>query len=81
MALGASPRGSLSLLKVSRAYAFVQGRDYVIPDDVRQFASDCLCHRVAIKMDHEIEGVKPESVIEEILEAVPVPRGNHSRKA
>lgn len=81
VALGASPRGSLSLLKVSRAYAYVQGRDYVIPDDVRQFASECLCHRVAIKMDHEIEGVRPESVIEEILEATPVPRGNHARKA
>lgn len=73
VSLGASPRGSLSLLKASRAYAFVQGREYVIPDDVAHFAVDCLNHRVTIKMDHEVEGVRPHSVIDEILAAVPVP--------
>ena len=74
VALGASPRGSLSLLKASRAYAYVQGRQYVIPDDVRYFAADCLNHRIMIKLDHEVEGVRAHSIIEEILAAVPVPR-------
>lgn len=74
VSLGASPRGSLSLLKASRAYAFIQGREYVIPDDVAHFAVDCLNHRVTIKMDHEVEGVRPQAIIDEILAGIPVPR-------
>jgi len=72
--LGASPRGSLSLLKASRAYAFVQGRGFVIPDDVKYFAMDCLNHRITVKMEDQIEGVKPQQIIKEILASVPVPK-------
>ncbi|HAH05746.1 MAG TPA: magnesium chelatase [Elusimicrobia bacterium] len=79
IALGASPRGSLALLKASRAYAFIQGRDFVIPDDVTYCAIDCLNHRVTIKMDFEVEGVRSHSIIGEILGSVPVPRERTTR--
>src|SRR3989338_9027202 len=78
--LGASSRGSLSLLKVSRAYAFVRGRDFVVPDDVKYFAVDALSHRITVKMDYAMEGTKSQralqqQVVQEVLDSVPVPKG------
>ncbi len=72
--VGASPRGSLALLKLSRARAALQGRDYVLPDDVKAIAVPALAHRLILKPDPWIKGVRPETAVQEILAAVPVPK-------
>ena len=71
---GASPRGSVALLLASKAYAAMEGRDFVIPDDVRHLCVPILGHRIILKPEAEIDGIKPESVIENILSQVRVPR-------
>lgn len=71
---GASPRGSVALLLASKAYAAMEGRDYVIPDDVRRLCVPILGHRIILKPEAEIDGVKNETVIENILSQVKVPR-------
>lgn len=71
---GASPRGSVALLLASKAHAAMEGRDYVIPDDVRMLSVPVLGHRVILKPEAEIDGVKAETVIENILSQVKVPR-------
>ncbi|NOY12022.1 MAG: MoxR family ATPase [Archaeoglobi archaeon] len=73
--LGSSPRGGLALLKMSRAMALMDGRSYVIPDDVKRVAVDCLAHRIMLKLEYEIEGVRPERVVEDVLKSVEVPKG------
>jgi MoxR-like ATPase len=72
--VGASPRGSLALLKLARARAALEGRDFVIPDDVKDFAVSALAHRLILKPDPWVRGVRPESVMEEVLQSVPVPK-------
>ncbi len=72
--VGASPRGSLALLKLSRARALVYGRDYVIPDDVKLTARIALVHRIILKPEPWIRGVRPEDVLEDILKKLPVPK-------
>ncbi len=72
--LGASPRASLSLLKASKAYAAMRGRDFVTPDDIRDVSVPVLNHRIVLNPDQEIEGVEPEDVIREIISKVEVPR-------
>ncbi len=72
--VGASPRGSLALLKLSRSLATLNGRDFVLPDDVKRVAVDALAHRLILKPDPLIRGVNPVSIVEEILEDVPVPK-------
>ncbi len=72
--VGASPRGSLALLKLSRALAALRGRDFVIPDDVKQVAVDGLAHRLILKPDPWIKGVRTAAVVEEALASVPVPK-------
>jgi MoxR-like ATPase len=71
--IGASPRGGLALLKVSRAMALLSGRDYVTPDDIKTFVVDALAHRLILNIEETLEGMKPGSIIEEIVAAVPVP--------
>jgi len=73
--VGSSPRGSLALLKLSRSHAAIYGRDYVIPDDVKFIAVEALSHRILLKSEYWIKGIKPENVIEEVLKQVPVPKG------
>jgi MoxR-like ATPase len=70
---GASPRASLSLLAASRAHAFLRGRDYVIPEDVRALAPDVLRHRVILTFEAEAEDVTSDTVIARLLEAVKAP--------
>ncbi|MEX2720271.1 MAG: AAA family ATPase [Candidatus Wukongarchaeota archaeon] len=70
---GCSPRGSLTLLKVSKAHAAIRGRDYVVPDDIRKYASWALHHRMILKPEAELEGVTQVRVVEEILNDTPVP--------
>ena len=72
--VGSSPRGSLALLKLGRARAALQGRDYVLPDDVKAIAGPALAHRLILKADPWIKGVRTEGVVQEILAGVPVPK-------
>ncbi|QPP08559.1 MoxR family ATPase [Streptomyces bathyalis] len=72
--LGVSPRGATALLASARAWAWLTGRDYVIPDDVKSFALPTLRHRVQLRPEAEMEGVTADSVINAILAHVPVPR-------
>jgi MoxR-like ATPase len=71
--LGASPRGSLALFRTSRAKASLQGRDYVIPDDVKAMAPDVLAHRIIVNPSARIRNVEAESVVREVMGDVPVP--------
>ena len=64
---GASPRGSIALLLAAKSYAAIQGRDYVIMDDVRNLALPVLRHRIVLKPDASHEGIKPDRIIESIL--------------
>ena len=73
VAVGVSPRGGLALLRISRAIALIHGRDFVVPDDVKMVVSDVLAHRVILNIEDTLEGASGESVIEDILEQVPVP--------
>lgn len=72
--IGASPRGSLALLKASRARAALAGRDFVTPDDVKAVALPALAHRLLLKPDPWIRGVRTTSVVTEVLAQVPVPK-------
>ena len=71
--LGASPRGSLALYKTGRANAAVQGREYVIPDDIKLMAEPTLAHRLIVSPSARIKNVDPRAVLNEILDSVPVP--------
>lgn len=72
--LGASPRASLAIMKMSKAIAAIRGRDFVTPDDIQQVAFPVLQHRMLLTPEREIEGYRIVDVIREILSTVPVPR-------
>ena len=72
--LGVSPRGATALLGTARAWAWLSGRSYVTPDDVKAMARPTLRHRVALRPEAELEGASPDGVLDGILSAVPVPR-------
>ncbi len=72
--VGVSPRGSLALLKLSRANAAFDGRDYVIPDDIKTIAAEALSHRIIPKAESWVRGFESRTVIDEILRKVPVPK-------
>ena len=72
IAIGASPRGSLALDKSSRVYAWLQGRDHVVPEDVQAVAHDCLRHRVSLSYTASADGVSANDVIDEVLRQVAV---------
>ena len=72
--LGASPRAATALMATSRAWAWLSGRDYVTPDDVKALARPTLGHRVQLRPEAELEGVSVEAVLDSVLDAVPVPR-------
>jgi MoxR-like ATPases len=72
--VGASVRGSLALLKLSRARALMEGRDFVIPDDVKYVALPALRHRIILKPEFWLRGLKPDDILEKILKEVPVPK-------
>jgi MoxR-like ATPase len=73
LTLGASPRAGVSLLKAVRSAAFVEGREFVIPDDVKQLAPAVLRHRIAVAPELELEGVTPDAALKAILEKTEVP--------
>jgi len=72
--LGASPRGSIGILKSSKALAAIRGRDFVTPDDIRDVTYPILSHRIVLTPEKEIEGKLTTDVIKEIIESVEVPR-------
>ncbi len=72
--LGVSPRGATALVATSRAWAWLSGRHYVTPDDVKALARPTLRHRIALRPEAELEGVTPDAVLETVLATVPVPR-------
>lgn len=74
--VGVSPRGSLALLKLSRANAAFDGRDYVIPDDIKLIAVEALSHRIIPKAESWVRGFDSGAIVSEILQSVPVPRVN-----
>jgi MoxR-like ATPase len=74
LSLGVSPRGATALLAAARAWAWLSGRGYLTPDDVKALAHPTLRHRVQLRAEAELEGVTAESVLDTVLGAVPVPR-------
>jgi MoxR-like ATPase len=74
LSLGASPRGATMLLAASKAWAFLAGKSFVTPDEVKAVAKPALRHRIALRPEVELEGVTPDGVLDGVLAAVPVPR-------
>jgi MoxR-like ATPase len=74
VSVGASPRGSINLMLAARTLAACQGRNFVIPDDVKQIAPWVLRHRLLLRPEAEIEGITADQVVREILDSVEVPR-------
>jgi MoxR-like ATPase len=73
LAVGASPRGSLALLKLSRATAALEGRDFVVPEDVKKIAVPALAHRLTLRPELWVQRIRGEDVVAEALETVPTP--------
>ena len=72
--LGVSPRGATALLRTARVWAYLQGRAFVTPDDVKVMAVPTLAHRVSLRSEADLEGISARAVIEGLLASVPVPR-------
>ena len=72
--LGVSTRGTLTMLRVARAFAATDGRDYVTPDDVKSVAAPVFAHRMALTAEAELRGARLETVLADIIDDVPVPR-------
>lgn len=70
--VGVSPRGSIALDKCSRAYAWLQGRDHVTPDDIRAVINDCLRHRIILSYEAQADGLTTDDVISEVVKLVAV---------
>jgi MoxR-like ATPase len=74
--LGCSPRGTLALFNNSRALAYIRGREYVLPDDVKELVFCTLAHRIILKSEARIQGKDQDSVLAEILRSTRVPVAN-----
>ncbi len=74
LVLGGSPRASIALLLASKTYAALQGRDYILPDDVKYLAPHVYRHRILLKPDAEIEGLTSDDIIDRLLAEVEIPR-------
>ena len=81
LAVGASPRGSLALLKLSRAKAALDGRDFVVPEDVKAVAVPALAHRLMLRPELWVQRVRSEDVVAEALESVPTPPAEDALRA
>jgi len=73
--LGPSSRGGIALFKGARALAFIEGRDFVIPDDVKRLLIPALCHRLPISTEAEMDKVTAEAIINQVAAEVPIPKG------
>ena len=74
LSLGVSPRGATALLRTARAWAWLSGRSFVTPDDIKALAHPTLRHRVQLRAEAELEGVTADAVLDGVLSSVPVPR-------
>ena len=72
--LGMSPRAAVALLSTARAWAWLSGRDFVTPDDVKALSRATVAHRLSLRPEAELEGVKVEAVLASAIDSVPVPR-------
>ena len=72
--LGGSPRASLAIMNASKAFAAINGRDFVTPDDIKKALAPVLCHRVILSPEREMEGMTPETVIDMIAQSIEIPR-------
>ncbi len=73
VAFGASPRATLGLARAARAHAYIRGRNYVIPEDIRALAPDVLRHRIVLTFEAEAEDMDSDDVITRVLDTVEVP--------
>ena len=73
VSLGASPRASLALKRLSQAYAFMHGRNYVVPEDISDIFRAAIGHRIILKQEAQLGGVTCAAVLEDVLKSVPVP--------
>jgi MoxR-like ATPase len=78
--LGGSPRSSVALYRASQAWAALEGRSFVLPDDVLSVARPVLCHRLLVDIDRQLRGITAGNVMEEVLDSVPVPVPEPQRK-
>ena len=74
LTLGASPRASIALLQCAKAFAALNGRDFVIPEDVKTVALPVLRHRVLVRAEAEMEGTRPDAIVRGVLDSIEVPR-------
>ena len=72
ISVGASTRGTLAIDKMGRAYAWLQGRDHVIPDDIRAVALDCLRHRLLLSYEAQADGTTADDVLAQLVQQVAV---------
>ncbi|WP_207640656.1 AAA family ATPase [Alkaliphilus transvaalensis] len=73
ISLGVSPRGSLALMRASQAYAIIQGRDYVLPDDIQKMAIPILSHRILCDNYSHLKGSKPDEIIQDLINEIKTP--------
>lgn len=73
--LGVSVRGALSLVRTARAYAALDGRDYVTPDDVKALVIPVLAHRIVLEPEAELDGITQETILQQLMLSTPPPRG------
>jgi MoxR-like ATPase len=81
VSFGASPRGPISLMTASRALALIRGRDYVLPQDVRELAKDALHHRIVLSYEALAAEVGADAIVDAVLEVVPVPEIDLTERA
>ena len=74
ISIGASPRASVYLLKASQAWAAIRGRDFISPEDVKQVVVPTLRHRIMLTPEKEMEGISPDTVLQQIANQIEVPR-------
>ena len=79
--VGASPRGSLALLKLSRCRAALAGRDYVVPEDVKSVAVPALAHRLSLRPELWVQRLRPEDIVADLLDHVPTPKAEAASAA
>ncbi len=72
---GASPRGSMGLMRSAQALAAIEGRSYAIPDDIKKLAEPVLAHRLILNENERLKGEKPENILTRIIEQIPIPDG------
>ncbi|MBU9721226.1 MULTISPECIES: AAA family ATPase [Bacillaceae] len=78
--LGASPRASIALMKAAQAYAYIQGRDFVVPDDVKYLAPYTLQHRILLNSDAKLSNQTNERIVQDVIDQVSIPVGNETAR-